>query len=140
MPELGCCLGCLGWGEGSCKEGRTKEPLAPPYRVLTLEAVVCPAVLGQLSGLGGNTGVGKTEPYWRRSARRGRTDAQVGRSGYQVPREGLGTVREMHNFSIDILVNLGGFSMPVESAEIPTVVLTATFLCRLNVRMDLCSS
>lgn len=91
-------------GRGSCKEGRTEEPLGPPYRVLTLEAVVCPALLGQLSGFGGNTGVGKTEPAG---------GGQLGEAG-QTPRladlgaecrekEGLSTVREIHNLNINEL-------------------------------------
>lgn len=83
----------MGWGEGSCKEGRTKEPLAPPYRVLTLEAVVCPALLGQLSGLGGKTGVGKTESAGGgQFGEVGQTPGLAG-PGCQVQREGLGAVR-----------------------------------------------
>lgn len=90
----------LGMGRGSCKEGRTKEALAPPYRVLTLEAVVCPTLLGQLSGLG----VGKTEPAG---------GGQLGEAG-QTPgladlgakcreKEGLSTIRGIHNLNMDEL-------------------------------------
>lgn len=87
----------LGMGRGSCKEGRTEEPLAPPYRVLTLEAVVCPALLGQLSGLGGNTGMGKTEPAG------GGQLGEVGQTPGLAEKEGLSTVREIHNPNMDEL-------------------------------------
>lgn len=45
---------------GAARREEQKNPLVPPYRVLTLEVVVCPTLLGQPSGLGGNTGVGRS--------------------------------------------------------------------------------
>lgn len=111
----------MGWGEGSCKEGRTKEPLAPPYRVLTLEAVVCPTLLGQPSGFSGNTGVGKIEPAG--GGQLGEVGQMPGLADLGVKCREKGSV-QLGKSIISISMNLGEFSMPLESVEIPTMALS----------------
>lgn len=114
---------------GAARREEQKNPLAPPYRVLTLEVVVCPALLGQPSGLGGNTGVGKIEPAG---------GGPLGEGGQTPGLADLGAkCREKDSVQlgksiISISMNLGGFSMPIESVEIPTVALTTAFLCRFS--------